>query len=94
MATVYSSTGEEATEAGSSLLQDVEAKLRARGYNPAEMTYLPTDRAPRLEPVTEWDTYVLIQVFDSEPKTTLFPKAGFYHLRKLSAKDSDFLLKP
>jgi hypothetical protein len=44
--------------------------------------------------VTKWDTYVLIEVLESDPKTTLFPESGFYHLRDLADHNVGFLLEP
>jgi len=92
MATLYGSTGEETDEGNPVSLPDIEARLLQGRYDTKSITHTPGDHAPRLDPVHKWPTYVLLQVFDSEPKTTLFPKSGFYHLRELSVETAKFLI--
>jgi hypothetical protein len=96
MATIYRSTGKHAEEVINLPLPDIEARLLANRYGTTadDITHTPTDRPPQLAPVTKWHDYVLIQVYDSEPKTKLFPKSGSYHLRQLSINNAGFLLIP
>jgi hypothetical protein len=95
MATLYgSSTAGKTSEGKSVSLADVEARLRDTGYGVGGITRMPGNQSPILDPVTMRRSYVLIQVFDSDPKTTLFPASGFYHLRELSDKTAGLLLQP
>ena len=96
MATLYGSTGAKLNDGINVALDDIEARLIARGYDVSQdgISYIPGDEAPQFEPVMEWPEYLLLQVYDSEPRTKVFRKSGFYHLRKISARDADFLLKP
>jgi hypothetical protein len=93
MATLFASTGAVTDDGNSVFLENVEAKLRSAHYDPAAISYTPGDRAPRFKPVMTASAYVLLQVFESEPKTKLFPKAGFYHLRDLRSDNAGFLLE-
>ena len=96
MATLYRSTGENPEYVAEVSLPDIEARLLKKGYGttPDDISHSPGGNPPRFKPVTQWPDYVLIQVYDSEPKTKLFPESGWYHLRKLSAGTSAFLLEP
>jgi hypothetical protein len=92
MATLYGSTGEKNTEGKSVSLAAVETELRDSGYRCGGITRMPGNQSPILEPKMMSPSYVLIQVFDSDPKTALFPDSGFYHLRQLSDQTAGFLL--
>jgi hypothetical protein len=82
MATLYGSTGDTLNDGISVDLAVIEARLLKQGYD-TENGLTHSDRAPTFTEVHAWPKYVLLQVFENEPKTTLFPKSGFYHLRKL-----------
>jgi hypothetical protein len=94
MANIYGSTGAKISEGKAVSLADIDAKLRAQSYVAGDFKRAPGDRAPQFKPVTKWDTYVLIEVVDEDPKTTLFPQSGFYHLRDLTDHNVGFLLEP
>jgi hypothetical protein len=94
MATIYGSTGAKISAGKSVPLADIDAKLRAQSYVAGDFKRVPSDRPPQFKPVTKWDTYVLIEVLESDPKTTLFPESGFYHLRDLVDHNVGFLLEP
>jgi hypothetical protein len=93
MANIYGSTGAKISAGKPVSLAEVDAKLRARSYVAGDFKRAG-ERAPQFKPVTKWDTYVLIEVVDDDPKTTLFPQSGFYHLRDLADHDLGFLLEP
>jgi hypothetical protein len=93
MATLYTSTGAEIGPGINVSLDDIDAKLRVRGHSTKDFVRTVGDKAPQLTPVTQWREYLLLQVFDSEPKTSLFPESGFYYLRGLTVRDSGFLLE-
>ena len=92
MAMLYSSTGAELGPGINVPLAEIDATLRARGHVGGDFTHTAGDRAPQISPVTERPEYLLLQVSDSEPKTTLFPGTGFYHLHGLTVKDASLLL--
>ena len=94
MANIYGSTGAKISEGKAVSLADIDAKLRAQSYVAGDFKRAPGDRAPQFKPVTKWDTYVLIEVVDEDPKTALFPQSGFYHLRDLTDHNVGFLLEP
>ncbi|HEY6455665.1 MAG TPA: hypothetical protein VIY90_10350 [Steroidobacteraceae bacterium] len=94
MANIYGSTGAKISQGKSVSLADLDAQLRAQSYVASDFKRAPGDRAPQFKPVTKWDTYVLIEVVDGDPKTTLFPESGFYHLRDLTDHSVAFLLEP
>ena len=94
MATLYGSDGVTLTDGINVSLDAIEEKLRARGYDFGRegLTYIPGDNAPPFEQIA-WHDRVLLRVYDSEPKTKVFSKSGWYHLRKLSSRE-EFLSKP
>ena len=94
MATLYSTTGAgDIGQENSVSIIDTDAKLLAKGHSERDFKHTG-DKMPLLEPRLAWSDCLVLQVFDSEPKTTLFPKSGFYHLRNLTVKNAVFLLKP
>jgi hypothetical protein len=93
MATLYSSDGAHTGDGINIALAEVDAKLRARGHTPKDFTHTAGDNAPQFQPVTKWREYLLLRVYETEEKTALFPKSGFYHLRGLTVRDTHFLLE-
>jgi len=95
MATIYSTTGAGDIGIDNSVsLTAIDAELRARGFTMEGFTHAPGDRMPRFDPISAWPDYLVIQVYESEPKTLLFPKSGFYRHPELDVKNAGFLLKP
>lgn len=95
MATLYATNGADNAPGISLSSADIEARLLERGFGAADVAYYPGP--PRFERVMRSPEYVVVEIHESEPpSTTLFPKAGFYHLHKLSVSNgnADFLLKP